>query len=208
MPPGRSQRLMLRSSSWIHASCWISSDRRIDVLPNYAARASELLRLASRHRHRAAWSSFHRSSLTNGMRNVQKVTDENVRHLEKMEEQSSHFHDACQALGIALPFGRASYAQWGLAETLRDLSRTDPRPRDFVSTRMTRVGAGRSNGSSRCSLRHEEEWRSEGLRDHRRVSGGLPRAAERPVLRGKRVLLHFRIQQDYCEAGRAASLRT
>ena len=39
-----------------------------------------------------------------------------------MEEHSAHFHDACQALGIAAPFGRSSYAQLGLAEALRDLS--------------------------------------------------------------------------------------
>jgi hypothetical protein len=54
--------------------------------------------------------------------NVQTVTDEIVRHFKKMEEHSSHFHDACQALGIAAPFGRSSYAQLGLAEALRDLS--------------------------------------------------------------------------------------
>src|SRR5207237_3762788 len=55
--------------------------------------------------------------------NVQKVTGEIVRHFQKMEEHSSHFHDASQALGIVLPFGRASYAQWALAERLRELSR-------------------------------------------------------------------------------------
>jgi hypothetical protein len=55
--------------------------------------------------------------------NAQTVTDEIVRHLKKLEEHSSHFHDACQALGIALPSGRISYSQTGLAERLHDLSR-------------------------------------------------------------------------------------
>jgi hypothetical protein len=54
--------------------------------------------------------------------NVQKVTDENARHLEKMDDHSLPFHDACQALGIALPFGRAGYSRSGLADRLRHLS--------------------------------------------------------------------------------------
>jgi hypothetical protein len=53
---------------------------------------------------------------------VQKVTDEIVKHCKTMEEHATHFHDACEALGIAVEFGRADYAQWGLPEKLRDLS--------------------------------------------------------------------------------------
>jgi hypothetical protein len=91
-------------------------------LPNYAARASELLKLASATPPACLivvssivpheWST-----------NAQGVTGEVDRHLNEMEEYSSHFHDACQALGISLPFGRAGYAHSGLAERLRDLSR-------------------------------------------------------------------------------------
>jgi PIN domain len=55
--------------------------------------------------------------------NAQKVTEENARYLERLEEHSRHFHDACHAFGIALPFGRAGYSQSGLAERLRDLSK-------------------------------------------------------------------------------------
>jgi hypothetical protein len=54
--------------------------------------------------------------------NARSVTEEVERHLIKMEEQASHFHDACEALGIAAAFGRPSYAGLGLAESLRDLS--------------------------------------------------------------------------------------
>jgi hypothetical protein len=90
-------------------------------LPDYAARASELLRLNS---------SAPPSCLVvvssivphEWNANAQTVTGEIVRHFEKMEEHSSHFHDACQALGITVPFGRASYSRAGLAEGLRDLS--------------------------------------------------------------------------------------
>ncbi len=53
---------------------------------------------------------------------VQKVTDEIVKHCKTMEEHATHSHDACEALGIAVGFGRADYAQWGLPEKLRDLS--------------------------------------------------------------------------------------
>jgi hypothetical protein len=91
-------------------------------LPNYTARALELSGLISAAPPACLvvvssivpheWNA-----------NVQKVTDENARHFEKLEEHSLHFHDACLALGIALPFGRASYSQWGLAERLRDLSK-------------------------------------------------------------------------------------
>ena len=90
-------------------------------LSNYTTNASELLRLASKAPPACLvvvssivcdeWSA-----------NAKGVTNEIVRHYSKMEEQSSHFHTACQDLGIALPFGRAGYAQVGLAERLRDLS--------------------------------------------------------------------------------------
>lgn len=53
---------------------------------------------------------------------AQGVTDEVNRHLAKMQEQSSHLHDACDVLGIDPDFGRASYESLGLAERLRDLA--------------------------------------------------------------------------------------
>jgi hypothetical protein len=89
--------------------------------PDYADRASELLRLASIS---PPGCLVVVSSLVphEWSDNVQKVTKEIARHLEKMEEHSSHFHDACQALGIAVPFGRAGYSRWGVPERLRDLS--------------------------------------------------------------------------------------
>ena len=91
-------------------------------LSNYAALASELLKLASASPPACLvvvssivpheWNA-----------NAQTVTDEMVRHLKKLEEHSSHFHDACQALAIASPSGRTYYSRVGLAERLRDLSR-------------------------------------------------------------------------------------
>jgi hypothetical protein len=91
-------------------------------LQDYAARASELLKLAS-DTPPACLVVVSSIVPHEWNANNQKVTGEIVRHFQKMEEHSSHFHDACQALGLALPFGRASYAQWALAERLRDLSR-------------------------------------------------------------------------------------
>jgi hypothetical protein len=54
--------------------------------------------------------------------NARGVTEEVERHLMKMQEQASHFHDACDALGITAAFGRPSYASLGLAVSLHDLS--------------------------------------------------------------------------------------
>lgn len=54
---------------------------------------------------------------------IQKVTDEGLAYLEKMENQSGLFHDACQASGIFVKFSRASDAGSGLVENLRDLSK-------------------------------------------------------------------------------------
>jgi hypothetical protein len=96
-----------------------STDR---CLPHYAARATELLRLVTA----SPPSCFLViSSIIPREWNThsQEVTDEVNRHLTKMQEQSSHFHDACQVLSITRGFGRAGYASSGLAEKLRDLSR-------------------------------------------------------------------------------------
>jgi hypothetical protein len=91
-------------------------------LPNYAARASELWGLAMKSP--PACLVVVSSIIPHEWNdNVQIVTNEIVRHFEKMEDHSSHFHDACQGLGIAAPFGRSGYAQMGLAEALRDLSK-------------------------------------------------------------------------------------
>ncbi len=91
-------------------------------LPRYAARASEVLRLASLAPPNClvVVSSIIPHEWDD---NADKVTEVIVGHFEKMEEHSSHFHDACEALAIALPFGRARYAQIGVAGRLRDLSK-------------------------------------------------------------------------------------
>jgi len=89
-------------------------------LCNYADRASELLRLSSQS---PPGCLIVASSIVRDewIANVQQVTDETVRHLAKIEEQSEHFHDACRALGITAPFAPAKYSQLGLAERLRGL---------------------------------------------------------------------------------------
>jgi hypothetical protein len=90
-------------------------------LKNYTTSASELLRLTS---NAPPTCLLVASSIVfeEWAANVQRVTNETIRHLNKMEEQSSHFHTACQEMGVAVPFGRAGYAQVGLAEMLRNLS--------------------------------------------------------------------------------------
>ncbi len=55
--------------------------------------------------------------------NAPKVKDEVQSHLKKIQEQASHFHDACASLGMALAFGRPFYPGVGLAEKLYDLSK-------------------------------------------------------------------------------------
>ena len=90
-------------------------------LPNYARQALELLKLISST---PAPCLLVISSIvpTEWDENAAEVTVEVTRHLAKMEEQSSHFHDACEALDVPVGFGRASYARLGLAGKLRDLS--------------------------------------------------------------------------------------
>ena len=56
--------------------------------------------------------------------NAPAVMEETSRHLRTMEEQSGHFHDACQALGIFTATPRTPYGGMGLAEALCDLSRS------------------------------------------------------------------------------------
>jgi hypothetical protein len=95
-----------------------STDR---CLPNYTDRALELLKLTSTSPPKCLvvissivpieWNA-----------NANEVTTQVNRHLAKMEEQSSHFHDACEAFGISAGFGRAGYTRLSLAEYLRDLS--------------------------------------------------------------------------------------
>jgi hypothetical protein len=52
----------------------------------------------------------------------QELLDEATRHLIDLQEHSGHFHDACDALGIAPGFGRSEYAAHNMAVRLRDLS--------------------------------------------------------------------------------------
>ena len=92
-------------------------------LPKYAERASELAKLASAD---PPGCTIVISSIVpqEWSDNAQTVTEETMRHLRSMEDQSSHFHDACQALGIAVTMPRTRYGQAGLAEALRELSRS------------------------------------------------------------------------------------
>jgi hypothetical protein len=91
-------------------------------LRDYAERASELLGLVTVTPPRCLLvisSIIPREWETH----AQEVTDEVARHLVEMQEQSSHFHDACGILGIPAGFERANYAGPGLPDRLRDLSR-------------------------------------------------------------------------------------
>jgi hypothetical protein len=90
-------------------------------LRNYAERALELLRLASTTPPECIVVI---SSVVarEWVANAQDVTAEVTGHFAKMDEQSSHFHDGCEALGIDLAFGRAGYKSAGLAEKLLDLT--------------------------------------------------------------------------------------
>ncbi len=92
-------------------------------LTKYAERASELSRLAAAS---PPSCTIVVSSIVpqEWNDNAQAVMEEALRHLRKMEEQSSHFHDACQALGISVATPRTRYGQSSLAEALRDLSRS------------------------------------------------------------------------------------
>lgn len=56
--------------------------------------------------------------------NVQAVTDETIRHLRRMEEQATHFDEACRTLGIAVVSTPTAFGKIGLAEALRDLSQS------------------------------------------------------------------------------------
>jgi len=118
--PDRLRPQASRFSFWIPAFCWIYP---VDVSMLAAPRRTSLgiVRLASRSL--PACLVVVSSIIPHEWKvNVTTVTDEIVRHFRKMEEHSSHFHDACQALGIVAPFGRSSCARLGLAEALRDLS--------------------------------------------------------------------------------------
>jgi hypothetical protein len=55
--------------------------------------------------------------------NELNLRDEATRHLREMQEYSGHFHDACDALNIARPFGKAAYSALSVADRLHDLSR-------------------------------------------------------------------------------------
>lgn len=54
--------------------------------------------------------------------NVPQVLDEARRHLNEIEQQSSHFRIACGVFGLAPGFSPAKYAAHGMAELLRDLA--------------------------------------------------------------------------------------
>jgi PIN domain len=90
-------------------------------LKNCAERALELVRIASTAPPECVVviSSVVEHEWT---ANAQDVTADVNRHYALMDEQYSHFHDACTALGIDVAFGPADYQGLGLAEKLRELS--------------------------------------------------------------------------------------
>jgi hypothetical protein len=55
--------------------------------------------------------------------NAADVRDEVRAHLRKIQDQATHFHEACAAPGIALTFARPFYEGVGLADRLYDLSK-------------------------------------------------------------------------------------
>ena len=54
---------------------------------------------------------------------AQPTADDLRRHLARMDEQATYFHDACAALGIAPAFSRPTYGAVGLMNRLHDLSK-------------------------------------------------------------------------------------
>ena len=52
-----------------------------------------------------------------------ELLDEVTRHLIEIEDQSKHFHDACDIFGIVPGFARANYAGHSMGERLCELSR-------------------------------------------------------------------------------------
>lgn len=90
-------------------------------LKDYAVRASELLTLLS-DSPPACTLILSSIVIQEWGHNASTVMEESSRHLQRMEEQSSHFHDACQALGLAAPVPRTLYGGSGLEKALRNLS--------------------------------------------------------------------------------------
>lgn len=93
-----------------------STDR---CLSDHAERASDLLTRVADRRCRIVLPSIVRREWDS---NVRGVIGEVDRGLAKMEEKSSHFHDACRILGIDAGFAPGRYSSLGLSGRLRDLS--------------------------------------------------------------------------------------
>jgi hypothetical protein len=56
--------------------------------------------------------------------NIDTTVEEVRKHLELIQDQSEHFYDACQALGLLLPFSRPNYPLLSLHQKLRTLSQS------------------------------------------------------------------------------------
>jgi hypothetical protein len=54
--------------------------------------------------------------------NASNIANEVRAHLDKIQDQAIHFHEACNSLGIVLGYGRPSYPRANLHTRLRDLS--------------------------------------------------------------------------------------
>jgi hypothetical protein len=167
-------------------------------LPNYARQALELLKLISSTPPScllvissivpAEWNE-----------NAPEVTAEIIRHLAEMDEQSSHFHDACESLDLSAGFGRAGYSGLGLAEKLRDLSHrilghaicltADDESRSRAVARVIgRIPPSKKNGQVKdCAI--IEEYLA--VCRHLNLSGF-----------GRRRIFCTSNTNDYCEAGK------
>ena len=112
---------MSRSYSWILAFLLDIIRSTYRCLPNYAARASELWRLAIKSP--PACLVVVSSIIPHEWNdNVQIVTNEIVRHFDEDGRAFVAFPRCLPRTGHCDTFGRSSYAQLGLAEALRDLS--------------------------------------------------------------------------------------
>jgi hypothetical protein len=166
-------------------------------LPNYAARASELLTLASKVPPTCVvivssivpheWNT-----------NAKSVTDDVDRHMIEMEEQSLHFHDACQALDISVPFGRANYGHWGLVEKLRNLSQNIlDRAIHLDADHESRVRAVERVISNRPPSRNRGEVKDCAIIEE---CLAICRGSDAAGFAGKRVFCTSNTR-DYCETG-------
>jgi hypothetical protein len=100
----------------------IRGPMRPDKLSGCVEAAVELLQLATST---PACCSLVVGSFVPGewLNHAQATADDLRKHLARLDDQASYFHDACTFLGITLPFGRPTYEGVGLMNRLYDLSK-------------------------------------------------------------------------------------